>query len=160
MKVIKNIEQVLDDILDFLKSDLNNCIAKVNSEYTDGIVLSSVNDASYYIDLAELPAEEKVFVNIVVDDSIKLDPNNHARTAVELNLVVSLWFSMEDAGNNNTDYRKGLRYADALLRTLGNRTNNSVNFGYEMTTLLPVRNKFDTGAQMIGTGVQLSYKFA
>lgn len=159
MKGIKNIEKVLDDILSFLKKDLNNCITKVNAEYTDGIVLDSVDDASYYIDRAEFPEDEN-FVNIVLDDSITLDPNNQGRAATELNLIVSIWFTITDAGNNNPDYRRGLRYAEALLRTLGNRTLNSVNFGYEMTTLLPVRSNFDKGAQMIGTGIQLSYKFA
>jgi hypothetical protein len=157
MKTIKNVEQILDDIITFLKADLNCVITRINSEYSDGITLLTLGDDAYFIELAEIP-EEKVFINIVLDDSLTLDPNNHSRAAISLNVVISIWFSLSDAGNNNPDYRKGLRYMDALYRVCQNR--NSFNFGYEMTTLLPVRRDSLNGVQKMGTGIQLSYKFS
>jgi len=159
MRQIKDIEQILDDIITFLISDLNCQIAKINTEKSDSIVLDTVPDTSYYIDLAEIP-EDKIFVDIVLDDTINLDPNSIGRAATELNVVVSIWFTLKDAGNNNNAYRKGLRYGDALLRVCGNRSSNSVDFGYTMTALLPVRRNFDNGAQVVGSGIQLNYKFA
>ncbi len=157
MKQIKDVEQVLDDIITFLKADLNCFINRINTEKADSITLDTVPDDAYFIDVAEIP-ENKVYVDLILDDTLTLDPNNRGRAATSLNIVISLWFSMGDVGNNNPDYRKGLRYMDALIRVCQNR--NSLNFGYEMTTLLPVRRDSLKGVQKMGAAIQLLYKFA
>jgi len=155
---IKNIEQVLNDLITICKADLNCFITAINTEKSDGITLLTIPDTAYYKDISEFP-NQKVMVDIATDQRLSMDPNQQSKSALEMNVVVSIWFTVGDIGNNNNDYTRGQRYLDALWRMFGNHKQNSTLYGYEMTAILMPKRSLSR-VQKMGVGIELSYKFA
>lgn len=158
---IKDIEECFEFIQEAIVNKLNDCIAKVNSEKNDSIVLDTFDfsteekiEKSIFWDIDE-PPEGKKFILIKIDPRISATTVGNS-VSKEIRFNVEIFFTTTDSGNNKKDYVRGLRYLEAIERTFKVQ---SLNFGYTLIAQVPL---FSTSKsiQRVQSGVEITFNFA
>lgn len=113
--MVLDIESVLDNVGQILKTNLNKEVALVNAEKSDDVVLSFVSDNAYTyqsLDHEVLNYDPVILFGIIDIDNVNNGPFN------QKNLTISIVVIAEDDADGEKMTRKMLRYQKALAQTI------------------------------------------
>lgn len=143
-------EGLIDFVISILKADLNDCIAHINSERTD-LVLDPVLDSEYVLFFRGKPNTKKI---IVVEMEQPGSKSNSGHVVTEANILTAI--VIPDQLRKDEDYRRSLRYMEALKRTF---EKNACNFMGRMDVEMMAPFWFQKNqvyVYSIGSGIQIS----
>lgn len=154
-----DLESILDQVLAFLKENLNDKIEDLNDEKADDIVLPKVdNDAYMFLSLNDKVANFNPFVvlNIQQVDSESIGGSTARRYQINVFVV------MVDAGQDVNIGRKILRYGrvfSSLFESNFRKINPALQF--EIKDLEPVAFRLlDSSDNYRAVGVTLGFDYA
>lgn len=128
MSRIYDLEDMLFEIADMLKLNLNTQIAAVNAEKDDGIVCEEITENAYAIQSMDdkvMNYSPYVYMNIEALEPEGLGPDTSEAFGI-LILIVS------SAINDKNQVKKVFRYAKALKRTFQLNWNKSTSGGIKL----------------------------
>ncbi len=143
-------EGLIDFIVSTLKEDLNDCIAQINSERTD-LTVDPFLDSEYFLFFRGRPNTEKIIVIEMEQPETKSNSGNTITKAEVLTTII-----IPDQLKGDEDYRRSLRYMEALRRVVGK---NAYNFMGEMDVEMMAPFWFQKNQVFpfsIGSGIQIS----
>lgn len=107
----KDLEVIMDDIIAFLKANLNTQITAMNTEKDDGITLSAINDASYQFQ--SLNNEVANFDPFILVTTVKINTEGIGPGTKKEYLIQVIVIKSDDGQDVNCG-RKILRYGRVL----------------------------------------------
>lgn len=155
---IKDIEDLQVKIRDYFKDNLNTFIQEVNSENPDDYVIDEIPSNSYILG-EEIRGRQnlKVQFNVSRDDVVTESEGNAYVTKNSVNFLLSVLFYDR---MTELDYRKGLRYEEAVYRCSQGITGISEELsGVQITRRYnnPVNSEGTPGIRISGAMVSLVY---
>lgn len=155
-----DLETFFDELEDFMKSNLNNSIAAINTEKSDSIVLKTIDDNAYTLQTLDervVNYDPFVFYGMAADAEVLPTGPYTAR-------IIKADIAIVAADENNPNIGKRFfRYARALEEIFLNNWNSIGNLGIKFKVSNPFLFEFEllnTTQTFRAVGVQLEAAIA
>jgi hypothetical protein len=146
------IEEVLDDLESYLKSNLGTKLTSINTEKGDSLLVD-INASAYHKQFIDSESNYDPFLIMGVIDP-EISENIYAEVAQQYTIDVIIFFEQIDAVN---DLKKAFRYQRALKELITEGFNDIYKrTKFNVSGLAPVTVQISKSQQHRATGVSLS----